>query len=131
MRAAAAAVTEQTLSMMEATGLSADMVDEETGWIVDEVWDIASKEEQAILWEQTQAVTRRRRDRDRERGQAAGEGAGGAAQTADGAEGGPEAAGGDAADDYQRQRMLRCLDVMELKVADLQRQITFLRRQMQ
>ena len=143
MRAAAAAVANmETLSHMEATGLTAEQVDEETGWICDEIWDDASQEVKDILWEQTQGVIRRRAARDaaaaqqepeQEHNADGNEGdvaAGDAA--ADEAHDGPAAAyEDDAVADYQRQRMLRCLQVMELKVADLQRQLTFLRRQIE
>ena len=127
---------------MEATGLTAEQVDEETGWICDEIWDDASQEVKDILWEQTQGVIRRRAARDAAAAQQEPE----QEHNADGNEG--DAAAGDAAADeahdghaaaheidavadYQRQRMLRCLQVMELKVADLQRQLAFLRRQIE
>ena len=139
------AADQETRSHMVATGLNADQVDEETGWICDEIWDYATQEQKNILWDLTQAVHKRRRD-----DAAAAAGNGGAANQAADDEEAPRAADADArfeampavllkaeatdeiaaAVRAQKQRMVRSLDVMCLKIADVQRQITWMRRQL-
>ena len=138
----------ETRSHMEATGLNADQVDEETGWICDEIWDYATQEQKNILWDLTQAVHKRRRDDAAAAGNNA-VGNGGAADPAAGEDArraadedvrrvslpalllsAEDAEGVAAAVRAQKQRMVRSLDVMCLKIADVQRQITWMRRQL-
>ena len=154
MRAAAAASTQ---SMQQALrGIAPpEHVDEATGWIAPEFWLVSTEREQDLMYKLTQSVALRRREEGRQRQQemdedaeqdnSGGDAAGAMQDSADG-----DAAGdhGDAAgdpptgagrvppnfdnllDEIQKQRLHRMLSVMEMRVADIQRGLTWIRNQL-